>query len=73
MARLVGVTAADLAGWNGLKVDAVLKPRQRLVVLSPAPDSTKSTKATKQRPKTSPATTPRKQRSTRGRKPRATR
>ncbi len=62
MARLVGVTASELASWNGLKVDALLKPRQRLVVLAPSGDSVKTSK---ERPKSAPATTSRKQRSSR--------
>ena len=37
MARIVGVAVADLASWNGLSVDAMLKPRQRLKVLTPSP------------------------------------
>jgi membrane-bound lytic murein transglycosylase D len=62
MARLVGVTATELASWNGLKVDALLKPRQRLVVLAPLGNSAN---ASKERPKSAPATTARKQRSSR--------
>jgi membrane-bound lytic murein transglycosylase D len=48
MAKLVGVAVADLASWNNLKVDARLKPRQRLVVLTPVADTAT---ASKQRPK----------------------
>jgi LysM repeat protein len=70
MARLVGVAVADLASWNNLKVDARLKPRQRLVVLTPVADTAT---ASKQRPKAAETKSTRKPAASRSRPARKSR